>query len=203
VAFLQKYGLFAEPEPGIPVDGQSEPDPMPQGGIFGPADVLEWNGILRLLLETPPSKWGFATTADDPFDVETDVPAAPGFSITFGGLLDRLPYLKASAIARRRQFQVRFRWEKRKEGKYNKLITTHAAVIKTYDVLGALLATVYVDHLRDARFGFCARKDCRKLFERTSKHKRKYCDYDCAHLEAVRRGRLKAKKKRPAKKRKA
>jgi len=109
LAFLQKYGLFAKPEPGIPVEGQREADPTPQAGIYGLADVMEWNRILRLLLKTPPAKWGLATTHDEAFGLETSVPDALGFRITFGGLLDTLPPLKSSTIARYRQFQMWFR----------------------------------------------------------------------------------------------
>jgi hypothetical protein len=198
LAFLQRYGLFAKPEPGIPVEGQSAIQPMPQAGIISLADVIEWTGILRQLLVTPPEKWGLPTTADEPFELESTGATQPGLEFKFGGILDALPPLKAHAIATRRWFDVRFRWERRKEDTYKKFIMTHAAVISVHDVLGALLATVYVDNLFGARFGICARKICGNLFELKSKHEKKYCCYKCAHAEVVQRGRL--KNRRAAKK---
>ena len=68
---------------------------------------------------------------------------------------------------------------------------THAAVIVTDTTLQAILATVHVDHLRGATFRFCARLDCGRQFLLESRHAKKYCSYDCAHLEAVRRSRAK------------
>jgi len=73
-------------------------------------------------------------------------------------------------------FTVRFSWSK----------NSHAAVIETRTTLDAMMATVFVDHIRDARIGFCSRPDCRKQFEHGSNHARKYCSYDCAHLMSVR-----------------
>lgn len=57
------------------------------------------------------------------------------------------------------------------------------------DTLSAIYGTIVLDKLAGSKFGFCARKDCRKPFEIQSHHNRKYCTPDCAHLEVVRRGR--------------
>jgi hypothetical protein len=81
-------------------------------------------------------------------------------------------------------FTVQFRWEGDR----------HFAMVLAQDTLTAILATIYIDHLRRAKFKFCARLDCRRPFELTSKHKRIYCSQYCAHLESVRA--LRARRKR-------
>jgi hypothetical protein len=83
------------------------------------------------------------------------------------------------------RFSVGFAWRHRPT-------IAHAGIITVRRTLGAMLATVYLDKLRDAKFGFCARQDCRRQFEITSQHKRKYCTPACAHMETVRRGRQRA-----------
>src|SRR6202035_3927715 len=50
--------------------------------------------------------------------------------------------------------------------------------------LSAILATVYIDHLRGAKFRLCDRPDCRTLYEIESEHERRYCRKYCAHLES-------------------
>lgn len=60
--------------------------------------------------------------------------------------------------------------------------------------LTAILATVHIDHLRGAKFKFCARKDCGRPYEITSRHRRKFCSMYCAHFTGVRRSRAKKKK---------
>jgi len=72
---------------------------------------------------------------------------------------------------------IRFRWQD----------ALYFAVIEARDAVTAMIATIYIDHLRKAKFRFCARHDCGKAFELTSKHKRIYCDFYCAHLESLRR----------------
>ncbi|MCU1309868.1 MAG: hypothetical protein JWO20_993 [Candidatus Angelobacter sp.] len=89
------------------------------------------------------------------------------------------------------QIPVDFRWTK----------TQHYAFFKATDTLGAILATIYIDKLRGAKHGFCARPDCRKDFEFISKHKRKYCSPSCAHLETVRRLRERQKSRKQEKRR--
>jgi hypothetical protein len=58
-------------------------------------------------------------------------------------------------------------------------------------VRDAIIAANYLDKLQDIRSDECARRDCRRVFNRESGHQRKYCSSDCAHLEAVRRSRAK------------
>jgi hypothetical protein len=50
----------------------------------------------------------------------------------------------------------------------------------------ACLEQLALERLAGTEFGWCARHDCRKFFRCTSKHKRKYCSPECAHLIAVR-----------------
>jgi hypothetical protein len=85
-----------------------------------------------------------------------------------------------------RRLPTQFRWQGAR----------HLAILEGRDVVSAIIATIYVDHLRGATFSFCTRPDCRKAFEFTSKHKRKYCSQYCAHLESLRRMRARQKRKR-------
>jgi hypothetical protein len=59
----------------------------------------------------------------------------------------------------------------------------------------AIKATITIHHLAEVKFGICKRSDCRKLFERATKHKRLYCSPECAHLANVRKLRAEARKK--------
>ncbi|HEV2021840.1 MAG TPA: hypothetical protein VGQ94_04870 [Terriglobales bacterium] len=86
------------------------------------------------------------------------------------------------ALQLHEDLRVRFWWKG----------TKHFAGILAEDSLTAILATIYVDHLRGAKFRFCARHDCRKPFELVSKHRRRYCSQYCAHFQSLRR--LRAKK---------
>ena len=60
------------------------------------------------------------------------------------------------------------------------------------NTFSAILATIYLDHLRGARFRLCARPDCRKPYEIESNHERRYCTQYCASLESLRRKRSQA-----------
>lgn len=84
------------------------------------------------------------------------------------------------------EFHVKFDWKG----------SAHYAVFVARDTLTAILLTVYLDHLRGAKFGFCKRPDCRRPFEVISRHKRIYCGQYCAHLESLRRMRIRQKHKR-------
>jgi hypothetical protein len=65
-----------------------------------------------------------------------------------------------------------------------------SAVIWTDTTLDAMISTVQVDILQGAKFRWCARPDCKvKIFRVTSAHERKYCSYDCAHLQSIRKKR--------------
>jgi len=61
--------------------------------------------------------------------------------------------------------------------------------VSTVECEPAIRATVAIDLLRKAKFGICARRDCKQPFAITSHHRRKYCSQYCGHLESVRRSR--------------
>ena len=63
------------------------------------------------------------------------------------------------------------------------------ALIPVGNTLEAILATIYLDHLNGFDHALCGLKDCRKIYEVTSKHARLYCSPACAHKASVRRRR--------------
>jgi hypothetical protein len=71
----------------------------------------------------------------------------------------------------------------------------YIGAIRTEDVVSTIFTTLQIDHVRGAKFGVCARKDCPQFYEITSQHERKYCGPGCAHLETVRRLRKRQKAK--------
>jgi len=64
-------------------------------------------------------------------------------------------------------------------------------VVKCAAVLPALIATLQVDALMNAKFRFCACVGCSKSFKVKRKDQR-YCDEVCKHKQVVRNGRAKA-----------
>jgi hypothetical protein len=60
----------------------------------------------------------------------------------------------------------------------------------------AIEMTIAFDLLRKVRFRKCARPDCHEVFEVKSKHRQRFCQQYCAHLESVRRQRRKQSKKK-------
>ena len=61
--------------------------------------------------------------------------------------------------------------------------------VTTTTFLEAILLTLSVDRVQKAKVLKCARPDCPVTFSFTSGHRRKYCSWDCGHLESVRRQR--------------
>jgi hypothetical protein len=53
----------------------------------------------------------------------------------------------------------------------------------------AIETTITIDLLKKVRFRACARPDCDNVFSLDSRHKRKYCQQYCGHLESVRKQR--------------
>jgi len=53
----------------------------------------------------------------------------------------------------------------------------------------ACVAQLFLEKLSGAQHGWCARPDCDRRFRIESKHDRKYCSSDCAHVMAVRAAR--------------
>jgi len=88
--------------------------------------------------------------------------------------------------------KIEFRWNSTPLREWGG--TKNGAYIETTDVVSSILTTIELDHVRGAKFGACARSDCPRFFEITSRHKRKYCTQYCAHLEAQRRVRKKQKR---------
>jgi hypothetical protein len=68
------------------------------------------------------------------------------------------------------------------------------AVLTTTTFLDSLLLTLSVDRAMDAKVQKCARPDCGVSFSSTGARKRKYCTWDCGHLESVRRQRRKVRR---------
>jgi hypothetical protein len=66
-------------------------------------------------------------------------------------------------------------------------------VLTTTTFMDALLLTLTVDRVLDAKVQKCARADCGVLFAVSGGHERKYCDRYCAHIESVRRDRERKK----------
>jgi hypothetical protein len=62
-----------------------------------------------------------------------------------------------------------------------------AAQFIARETFSAILATIYLDHLRGTRFRLCARPDCGRPYEIESRHTRKYCTQYCASLQSLRR----------------
>jgi len=84
-----------------------------------------------------------------------------------------------------RRLTLLFRWKNAQQREWRS--SQHIAVLEARDVVTAMLATIYVDHLHGTKFGFCHRHDCRMPYKIESKHNRKYCSQYCAHLESLRR----------------
>jgi hypothetical protein len=72
--------------------------------------------------------------------------------------------------------------------------------LRPQTTLEAAILSCHADRLAGWNFKQCRRRDCRAIFQVESEHEKFYCSYDCAHLEAVRRGRRKAKKSQRSKK---
>ncbi len=64
--------------------------------------------------------------------------------------------------------------------------------------VAACAAQLFFEKLSGAEYAWCARSDCNKFFRLESKHSRKFCLPDCAHVVAVRASR--DRKQRRAKK---
>lgn len=56
----------------------------------------------------------------------------------------------------------------------------------------AIEATITIDHMRDAKYGFCKR--CRGMFERDTLHKKNYCSRKCIQADATARWRANQRK---------
>jgi hypothetical protein len=154
-------------------------------------DFWRWQDLIRRLLTTKPSHWSRIsapptewfrrgvrelTDADNLQQQVAELIVATQFGDPYLGLWDSI---KANPMAIANNLDAKVTWA---QGLPHLEITTDNA-------LAALLATVFVDAFQGKRYGICARPDCRNLFEFTSKHRRKYHDSYCGHLESLRRKR--------------
>jgi hypothetical protein len=67
--------------------------------------------------------------------------------------------------------------------------------VEARNTFDAIISTIFIDRLKKLSFKVCKRPDCAAIYELTSRHKRKFCSYECAHLMAIRRSRT-GKKRR-------
>jgi hypothetical protein len=139
----------------------------PDSGLWDLKDFKGWQQVFREFLKCSPAMW-----PNYLFKLRA---AAPGFNVR---LIDI--EVKLSVKSRLR---IQLSWQRR------------SAVIWVAEAVSAILVTIYIDHLRGLRFRFCARRDCRRPFKITSRHKRKYCQQYCAHLESLRRMRNRQRRK--------
>jgi hypothetical protein len=64
------------------------------------------------------------------------------------------------------------------------------AVVRPLCGLYAIGTTIELDLVSGAEFKWCARPDCpKKIFQPASRRQKKYCSYDCAHLQSIRNAR--------------
>jgi hypothetical protein len=92
--------------------------------------------------------------------------------------------------AKYQDFQMRI--EHTKDGQARLMLTTAT-------FLDALLLTLSVDQLENAKVQKCARPDCGVSFSIRGGHERKYCTWYCGHIESVRRSRKKMQKRKGVK----
>lgn len=64
--------------------------------------------------------------------------------------------------------------------------TPPVLIANSNSVMDDLAADLLFAALAGLPSAFCARADCHRLFQKTTKHERKYCSTECAHLESVR-----------------
>jgi hypothetical protein len=67
-------------------------------------------------------------------------------------------------------------------------------VVRCHSGLSAIGALVTLEKVLGLEFRFCARTDCKQLYQVESRHFRKFCSSECAHLEAVRNSRSRKQK---------
>lgn len=60
----------------------------------------------------------------------------------------------------------------------------------------ACTAQLFFEKLSGAEYGWCARSDCNEYYRLESKHPRKYCSQECAHVVAVRASRERTAQRR-------
>jgi hypothetical protein len=94
-------------------------------------------------------------------------------------ILDRFAPKKAEGTRLESTFSLGFDWSKRPP----------EVLLSERTTLGAMLATIHLDHARNATFRICARPYCGAPFEPQSKQPQKFCTPECAGADAQRRRR--------------
>ena len=97
----------------------------------------------------------------------------------------RFPLRKVSLL--KEPFPVRVEWRN----------AIPVGVTVTHNALQAIISSIQIDMLAGARFRYCARKRCGRVFELKSRHDRIYCGYACAHSVAVEKSRARVRNRRP------
>ena len=183
LSFLNGCGAFGRAVQPIPFEGE-EPESPEQATIQTFEEFDRWQYALRLLLSSPPEFWGApAVVAFD--GGQPDLPEAKiwfdedgHLQAEYGGLFDA-DKLKDSAfdITTHTQFNFEFKWtvgnevesvqeytatgrpsHERRVLKYAPIV----GVIRTNTAISALLATIFLDHLRNAEFKVCRNVYCRR-----------------------------------------
>lgn len=133
-------------------------------GQWDADDFTRWQQMFRECLRRSPASWDH---------VVEDV-----FKPKSVRLVRRILFVS-------RRFTLLLRWKDAQQREWRS--SQHIAVLEARDLVTAILATIYVDHLHGTKFGFCHRHDCRMPYKIESKHNRKFCSQYCAHLESLRR----------------
>jgi len=177
--FLNRVGRFAPLfNPQVVEMGHWEADELePLTGQWDVESFRRWQQMFNQFLKQSPDTWDSIVER-----IWSD--ARPN-----GNLLP----LVRDVLRVCSRFSIQFVWKRDTQFEWKG--ARHASVINTRDVVSAILATIYVDRLGGKEFGFCARSDCRRAYEITSQHKRKYCGQPCAHLESLRRLRKRRSRK--------
>jgi hypothetical protein len=142
-------------------------------GQWAASDFKLWQEMFREFLKRSPASWDCAV--EKVFKTKT---------VSVVGQI----------LGRAKRFNLLFHWKGTQQFEWRG--AQHIAALEAWDVVTAILATIYIDHLHGTKFGFCKRDDCRKAYKIESKHARRYCSQYCAHLESLRRMRKRQRQKR-------
>jgi len=99
------------------------------------------------------------------------------------GILSNYPQGKIGGVRWESELSMRFDWNRKPP----------ELLLSERTTLGAILATIHLDHVRHSTFVLCARSSCGAPFERTSNHGRVYCSRDCAKAESMQRARARGR----------
>jgi hypothetical protein len=98
----------------------------------------------------------------------------------WNNLLRLFPVEKVEGVVLASHFSIQFDWGQE----------TPVVVMSERSTLGAMLATIHLDHARSANFKICARPACRAPFEAKSNHVKRYCCDDCTRAEGLKNRRV-------------